>query len=152
MSPASSASQGAGQTARISTTEDGSTHPLAERLKPEPFRTQNKVAVLGTLAGRMGTSEVSSRWWMRHLQDALSSHRDGTRDFLQRATTRRNGVPIVVVRVTSHQGAEESSAQGEGAQVVGMQQPCGTRDAESQKGVGCRLLPPGDKLDCWRAK
>ena len=89
---ASSASQGAGQTARISTTEDGSTHPLAERLKPEPFRTQNKVAVLGTLAGRMGTSEVSSRWWMRHLQDALSSHRDGTRDFLQRATTRRIGL------------------------------------------------------------
>ncbi len=45
--------------ARTSITEDGSTRPLAERLKPEPSGTQDKVAVLGTLAGRMGTNEVS---------------------------------------------------------------------------------------------
>src|SRR5438874_4701294 len=67
---ASSASQGEGQTARISITDDGSTHPLAERLKPEPFRTQKEGAVLGILAERVGTNEVSSRWWVRHLQDA----------------------------------------------------------------------------------
>jgi hypothetical protein len=54
-----SASQGEGQTARISTTDDVSTHPLVERLKPEPSCTRNKVAVRGILAGRMGTSEVS---------------------------------------------------------------------------------------------
>jgi hypothetical protein len=41
------------------TTEDGSTRPLAERLEPEPLGTQGKVAVLGTLAGRMGTNEIS---------------------------------------------------------------------------------------------
>src|SRR2546421_6756974 len=54
-----SASQGEGHTARISTTDDGSTHPLAERLKPEPFRTQKEVAVLGILAERVGINEVS---------------------------------------------------------------------------------------------
>jgi hypothetical protein len=43
------------------TTEDASTHPLAERLQPEPFRTQKEVAVLGALAGRMRTSEVSQQ-------------------------------------------------------------------------------------------
>jgi hypothetical protein len=42
-----------------SITDDGSTHPLAERLKPEPSGTQDKVAVLSILAGRMGTNEVS---------------------------------------------------------------------------------------------
>ena len=46
-------------TARTSITDDGSTRPLAERLKPEPFCTQDEVAVPGTLAGRMGTNEVS---------------------------------------------------------------------------------------------
>jgi len=45
--------------ARTSITDDASTHPLAERLRPEPFRTRDKVAVLGTLAGRMGTNELS---------------------------------------------------------------------------------------------
>jgi hypothetical protein len=41
------------------TTDDGSTRPLAERLQPEPFCTRDKVAILGTLTGRMGTNEVS---------------------------------------------------------------------------------------------
>ena len=81
-----------------------------------------------------------------------TSHRDGTRDFLRRATTRRNGVPIVVVEVTIHQGGWESHPKGEGAQVVGIRQPCGTRDAESQSGAECHLLLQGDKSDCWRAK
>src|SRR6059058_3368033 len=58
---ASSAQEGEGRIARTSITEDGSTHPLAERLRPEPFCTWNKVAVLGTLAERMGTNEVSLR-------------------------------------------------------------------------------------------
>jgi hypothetical protein len=43
------------------TTEDASARPLAERLQPEPFRTQDKVAAPSTLAGRMGTNEVSGR-------------------------------------------------------------------------------------------
>jgi hypothetical protein len=57
--PASSASQGEGQTALSSITDDASTPPLTERLKPEPFRTQKEGAVVGTLAERMGTNEVS---------------------------------------------------------------------------------------------
>ena len=63
-----------------------------------------------------------------------------------------NGVLIVVVRVTAHQGGREGRPQGEGAQVVGIQQPCGMRNVESQSGAGCRLLLLGDKLDHWRAK
>ena len=58
---ASSAQYGESRIARTSITEDGSTHPLAERLKPEPSGTQDKVAVLGILAGGMGTNEVSGR-------------------------------------------------------------------------------------------
>jgi len=30
---------------------------------------------------------------------------------------------------------------GEGAQVVGIQQPCGTRNAQSQSGAECHLPP-----------
>ena len=58
---ASSAQYGESRIARTSITDDGSTRPLAERLKPEPFCIQDEVAVLGTLAERMGTDEVSSR-------------------------------------------------------------------------------------------
>jgi hypothetical protein len=47
-----------------------------------------------------------------------TSHRDGTRDAPLEGDLYGNGVPIVVVRVMSHQGVEESSIQGEGAQVV----------------------------------
>jgi len=65
-----SAQYGEGRIARTSITEDGSTRPLAERLKPEPFSTWNKVAVLGTLVGRMGTNEASARWCVRHLRCA----------------------------------------------------------------------------------
>ena len=61
-------------------------------------------------------------------------------------------MPIGIVRVTSHQGEWESHSQGKGALVVDIQQPCGTRDAERQKGVGCRFLPLGDKMDRWRAR
>jgi hypothetical protein len=46
----------------------------------------------------------------------------------------------------------EPSDIREGAQGVDIQQPHGTRDAKSQKGVGCRFLPLGDKMDHWRAK
>jgi hypothetical protein len=56
---ASSAQEGESRIARTSITEDGSTHPLAERLQPEPFDTRDKVAVLSTLSERMGTNEVS---------------------------------------------------------------------------------------------
>ena len=54
-----SAQYGEGRIARTSITEDGSTRPLAERLQPEPFCTQDEVAVPGTLAERMGANEVS---------------------------------------------------------------------------------------------
>jgi len=54
-----SAPDGEGRSARTSSTEDGSTRPLAERL--EPFSTQDEVAVLGTLGERRGTNEVEAR-------------------------------------------------------------------------------------------
>ena len=44
-------------------------------------------------------------------------------------------MPIVVVRVTPHQGGREGRLQGEGAQGVRPKLPRGTRDAESQSGV-----------------
>ena len=44
-----------------------------------------------------------------------TSHRDGTWDAPLEGDLYGNGVPIVVVRVMSHQGVEESSIQGEGA-------------------------------------
>jgi hypothetical protein len=49
-----SASQGEGHTARTSTTDDASTRPLAERLKPGPFRAQDEVAVLSHPHGMDG--------------------------------------------------------------------------------------------------
>ncbi len=36
--------------------------------------------------------------------------------------------------------------------MVGIQSPCGTRDAESQSGIECHLLLRSDKRDCWRAR
>ena len=49
-----SASQDEGQTARTSTTDDASTRLLKERLKPGPFCTQEKVAVLSHPQGKDG--------------------------------------------------------------------------------------------------
>ena len=59
---------------------------------------------------------------------------------------------VLVVGVTTYQGGREGRPQGEGAQVVRPQQPCGTRDAEGQSGAECHLLLKGDRSDCWRAK
>jgi hypothetical protein len=56
---ASSASQGEGHTARTSTTEDASTHPVEERLRTGSLRARDKVAVSGTLTERMGSNEPS---------------------------------------------------------------------------------------------
>ena len=56
---ASSASQGEGHTARTSTTDDASTHPLEERLRTGSFRARDEVAVSGTLTERMGSNELS---------------------------------------------------------------------------------------------
>jgi hypothetical protein len=52
---------GTGQVMTIEshTTEDASTRPLAEHLKPGPFRAQDEVAVLGTLTEWMGSNELS---------------------------------------------------------------------------------------------
>ena len=61
-------------------------------------------------------------------------------------------MPIVVVGVTTYQGGREDRPQGEGAQVVDRQSPCGTRNAESQRGTAYYLSPLGNKLDCWRAR
>jgi hypothetical protein len=81
-----------------------------------------------------------------------TSHRDGTWDAPLEGDLYGNGVPILVVEGTIHQGGREGRPQGEGVQVVDMQSPCGTRNAESQSGTAYHLLPRGDKLDCWRAR
>ena len=47
-----------------------------------------------------------------------TSHHDGTRDAPQEGDLQGNGVPIVIVRVTSHRGGWENHPQGKGAQVV----------------------------------
>src|SRR6266487_747441 len=65
-----SASQGEGHTARISTTDDGRTHPLAERLKEDAFPYSERRSRSGYPRGKGGTNEVSSRRWVRHLQYA----------------------------------------------------------------------------------
>jgi len=80
------------------------------------------------------------------------SPREGTRDAPPEGDRYGNGVPRVVVGVTTYQGGREGGPQGKGAQVVGIQSPCGTRDAESQSGMECHLLLRSDKRDCWRAK
>jgi hypothetical protein len=81
-----------------------------------------------------------------------TSHRDGTWDAPTEGDLYGNGVPLVVVRVTAHQGGREGHSQGKGVQVVGIQSSCGTRDAESQSGIECHLLLRSDKRDCWRAR
>jgi len=48
-----------------------------------------------------------------------------------------DGVPIVVVRVTPHQGGRESRPQGEGAQATGHRRPGGMRNAERRNGTRC---------------
>jgi hypothetical protein len=81
-----------------------------------------------------------------------TSHRDGTRDAPTEGDLYGNGVPIVVVGVTTHQGGWESHPQGEGAQVVRRSKPCGTRNAESRCGFELHLSPYSDRSDHWRAK
>jgi len=63
-----------------------------------------------------------------------------------------NGGPIVVVGVTTYRGGREGRPQGEGAEVVEIQSPKGTRDAESLNGSEYHLLPKGDRIDRWRAR
>jgi hypothetical protein len=48
-----------------------------------------------------------------------------------------DGVPIVVVRFTPHQGGRESRPQGEGAQATGYRRPGGMRNAERRNGIRC---------------
>jgi hypothetical protein len=48
-----------------------------------------------------------------------------------------DGVPIVVVRVTPHQGGRESRPQGEGAQATEYRRPGGMRNAERRNGTRC---------------
>ena len=50
------------------------------------------------------------------------------------------------MEVTTHQGGREGRPQGEGAQVVDMESPCGTRDAESQSDTTYPLSPLATSL------
>jgi len=66
----------------------------------------------------MGSNELSWRWCVRHLQDARDVSSWRNTGFPPEGDLYGNGVPIVIVRVTSHQGGWESHPQGKGAQVV----------------------------------
>ena len=46
-----------------------------------------------------------------------------------------DGVPVVVVGVTTHRGGRESRPQGKGAQVTGYPRPGGMRNAERRNGI-----------------
>src|SRR2546429_4260863 len=107
---ASSASHGEGHPARTSTTDDASTHPPSRTLENRVFPCSRESSRLGHSHGRSGEQ--------RALRMLETSHRDGTRDAPQEGDLYRNGVPRVIVRVTSHQGGWESHPQGKGAQVV----------------------------------
>jgi len=71
----------------------------------------------------------------------------GMRDGPPRREAQGHGVLIVVVGVTSHQGAEESSAQGEGAQVFAAEGRGGVRDARSQTRVDANRFGGGRTLE-----
>ena len=60
-----------------------------------------------------------------------------TRDQPAGREPRGDGVLVVVVGVTTHQGGRESRPQGEGAQVAGHRRPGGMRNAERRNGPGC---------------
>jgi len=140
--------------ARISPTEDGSTRSLVERLQPEPPRSRNKVAIPGTLAGRMGTTEVSSRWCVRHLRCArdVSSWRNTGcafgRRLLWKRSAHRNREGYVskgadgraIHRVKGHRGSDDSSHAGREM-----------RRARMALGTTCRLeatgLATGERSD-----
>jgi len=68
-----------------------------------------------------------------------------------------DGVPIVVVRVTSHRGERESRLQGEGEQVTRCREPCGTQVADSHSGLVHRdggeemRFPYRRRHSYWRA-
>jgi len=62
------------------------------------------------------------------------------RDGPPRREARGHGRLIVVVGVTPHQGAEESSAQGEGAEVSVAERPAGVRDARCPVGLSASRL------------
>jgi len=69
------------------------------------------------------------------------------RDGPPRREAQGHGGLVVVVGVTSHQGAEESSAQGEGAQVSAVEGRKGVRDARSRTRVDASRLGGGQALE-----
>ncbi len=60
-----------------------------------------------------------------------------TRDRPSGREPQGDGVPIVVVRFTPHQGGRESRPQGEGAQATEYRRPGGMRNAERRNGTRC---------------
>ena len=60
-----------------------------------------------------------------------------TRDQPSGREPQGDGVPIVVVGATTHQGERESRSQGEGAQATGHLKPEGMRNANRRTGTGC---------------
>ena len=76
-----------------------------------------------------------------------TSSTEGMRDGPPRREAQGHGVPVVVVGVTSHQGAEESSAQGEGVQVSAAERQVGVRDAQGRCCFEANRLCGGQALE-----
>ena len=117
--------------------EDAKTHPPERHPKPAP-RT-----AMACFQGRRNLRDVE-RCPMRAIKEM--SRTPKSRSDVQQGRTRDqpsgrepqgDGVPIVVVRFTPHQGGRESRPQGEGAQATEYRRPGGMRNAERRNGTRC---------------
>ena len=117
--------------------EDEKAHPPERHLLPAPC------SAMAFLQGRRNLRGVE-RCPVRAIKEmsrtpkSRSDVRQGrTRDQPSGREPQGDGVPIVVVGATTHQGGRESRPQGEGAQVTGHLKPGGMRNAERRNGSGC---------------
>ena len=99
--------------------EDGKAHPPERRLVPAPCSAMAFLQGHRNLRG-MERCPVRAIKEMSRTPKSRSDVRQGrTRDQPSGREPQGDGVPIVVVGATTHQGGRESRPQGEGAQVAG---------------------------------
>jgi hypothetical protein len=123
-------------------------------LKPNLQQTQRNVRRNGTCYRRcalrwhhagavatFGAQSVAQRGQSKEMSGTPKSRSDvrqgRTRDQPTGREPQGDGVPIVVVRFTPHQGGRESRPQGEGAQATEYRRPGGMRNAERRNGTRC---------------
>jgi len=99
--------------------EDEKAHPPERHLLPAPCSAMAFLQGRRNLRG-MELCPVRAIKEMSRTPKSRSDVRQGrTRDQPSRRESQGDGVPIVVVELTIHQGGRESRPQGEGAQVAG---------------------------------